>query len=110
MAADILTTASTIMCPHGGQVLLTTSNTKVLANRSPALIESDIHAVTGCSFTVGQKYSPCIKVEWSFGSIKDSISGTNVLTKNSIGKCYSSEGALQGLATIVNTQMKDSAQ
>jgi hypothetical protein len=30
--------------------------------------------------------------------------------QSSIGKCYSAEGAVQGVANIVNTQMKASAR
>jgi len=32
---NLLTTASQVMCPHGGQATLTTSNTKVTAGGSP---------------------------------------------------------------------------
>jgi hypothetical protein len=35
--------------------------------------------------------------------------GTGVLTQSSIGKCISAEGATQGVAMIVMTQMKAQA-
>jgi hypothetical protein len=38
------------------------------------------------------------------------VNGTPVLTQSSIGMCYSPESAIQGVAVIVNTQMKVSAQ
>ena len=108
---NYLTTASTILCTHGGRATLVTKNTKVLAARSPVLLESDIHAVVGCPFTLpGGKYSPCVRIEWSAGSIKTTVNSTAPLLKNSIGKCYNAENAIQGVATIVNTQMKASAQ
>jgi hypothetical protein len=35
--------------------------------------------------------------------------GTGVLTQSSIGKCISAEGATQGIAMVVMTQMKAQA-
>ena len=61
MPGYILTTSSTVMCMHGGTATLTTSNTKMKIDGSPALLESDIHPVAGCPFTIPPgKPSPCI--------------------------------------------------
>jgi hypothetical protein len=62
---------------------------------------SDIHPVTGCPFMMGQKYSPCVRIEWSAGSQSLTISSTAALIQTSIGKCYSAEGAVQGVANKV---------
>lgn len=106
---NYLTKTSTILCPHGGMANLLTANTKVFAARSPVLLESDIHPVIGCPFTLpGGKPSPCIRIEWSAGSTKTAANSTAPLLKNSIGKCYNAENAIQGVATIVNTQMNAS--
>lgn len=111
MPGNFLTTASTIMCPHGGQAILTTANSKVNAVSAQVLLESDVHSVAGCPFTLpGPKPSPCIRIEWNSGAIKAQVNGTNTLVQSSIGICYSPEGAPQGAAIIVNTQMKVSAQ
>lgn len=110
MAGYCLTTASTIMCPHGGQATLMTSNTHASALGTKILLESDVHTVAGCPFMVGQKYSPCVRIEWSCGAGKASVNGTAILVKSSIGECLNGEGATQGVATIVNTQLKASAQ
>jgi hypothetical protein len=110
MPGNLLTTASTIMCPHGGQVNLSTANSKVMADGSPVLLETDIHTVSGCPFTLpAPKPSPCIRVEWTLGTTKMSINGTSALTQSSIGICYSPESAPQGVALVVNTQMKGMA-
>jgi hypothetical protein len=106
---NYLTTSSTILCPHGGRANLLTANTKVFANGSPVLLESDIHPVIACPFTLPNgKPSPCIRIEWSAGSTKTTANSTAPLLKNSIGKCYSAENLIQGVATIVNAQMKAS--
>ncbi len=110
MPGTILTTSSTITCTHGGQAILLTANTKTTVDGTPALLESDIHPVVGCPFTIGPKYSPCIRIEWAAGAAKVQINGTNVLVRSSIGKCINAEGAPQGLALIMNTQMKATAQ
>jgi hypothetical protein len=101
MSALVLTVSSTITCQHGGMAQLTTSNTKLDVAGAKALLESDIHLVSGCPFMIGNKPSPCVRIEWSAASQKLSTSGTGVLIQTSIGKCYSPEGAPQGLANKV---------
>ena len=114
MPGNVLNISSTVMCMHGGSAILTTSNSKVMADNVPALLESDIHSVAGCPFQIpvgaGTKPSPCIRIERSGGATKLQVNGVGVLVQSSIGKCYSPEGAMQGMATIANTQMKLSAQ
>jgi hypothetical protein len=110
MAADILNTSSIIMCPHGGQAVLFTSNARVLAGAAPALLESDIHPVVGCPFSVGPKYSPCVRIEWLAGAGSVSVGGTPVLLQTSVGTCMSAEGAPQGTAVIANTQVRASGR
>lgn len=110
MPGAILTIASTIMCMHGGSVILSTSNAKLMIDGVPALVESDVHPVAGCPFTLpGPKYSPCVRVEWT-GGAQATAGGAKVLVMSSIGKCISAEGATQGVAIIVNTQMKATLQ
>ena len=109
MAIDLLTTSSTIQCPHGGQAVLTTANSRVSADHARVLLESDVHIITGCPFTVGSSPSPCVRIDWSGGASKAQVNGTSVLLKTSIGQCLNAPGGVQGVAVIVNTQMKASA-
>jgi hypothetical protein len=111
MPGQVLTTAGTIACPHGGRAILTTSNTKVAAQGAQALVETDVHPVVGCPFTLpGPKPSPCIRIEWQAGAMQASVRGVPVLVRSSIGLCYSPENAPQGVAIIVSTQPKVSAR
>lgn len=90
--------------------MLTTSNTKVKVVNFPALLESDVHSVVGCPFTLpGPKPSPCIRIEWTAGATMCENDGIKVLIQSSVGKCISAEGATQGLAIIAQTQMKTTA-
>lgn len=110
MPGSILTTASTITCPHGGSANLTTANTRTTAGRAAALLETDIHTVTGCAFTIGSKPSPCLRIEWTAGAASVNVLGTPILVQSSIGTCYSPESAPQGVALMVNTQQKAMAR
>lgn len=110
MPGNILTITSTVMCPHGGRAMLITSNRKVFASSAFALLETDVHSVTGCPFYRGDTYSPCVRIEWSAGANKVTIHEIPVLVKSSMGKCFNPDGTLQGVATIINTQRKVSAQ
>lgn len=110
MPGNLLTIASTIMCPHGGQAILFTSNARTTADGAPVLLESDVHAVVGCPFTIGPKYSPCVQIAWSGGAAKAAVDGVPALVQSSIGLCKSPEGAPQGVAVISSTQAKVAAQ
>lgn len=109
MPAEILTTASTILCQHGGTAILMTANVRLKVLGAFALLETDVHPVVGCPFTIGPKYSPCVRIEWSAGATQLKV-GAPVLIRTSIGKCFSAENALQGVAIIAAVQPKGRAQ
>ena len=102
----LLTTTSTVMCAHGGQATLTTTNTDALIDGAPVLLETDQHPVVGCPFTVGSAYSPCVVIRWSAGATQTKVHGTPVLLQISVGTCYSAAQAPQGVAVIVQTQQR----
>ena len=98
----VLTMGSRGRCAHGGTLVLDTSNTLLYANDFPVLLESDIHAVIGCPFTVALVYSPCVTVDWEAGADSLSVNGVGVLVENSIGTCRNAAGAPQGVALMTN--------
>jgi hypothetical protein len=107
MPGEYLTDSSNIICPHGGNIMLQTSNTRVKSDNTFVLLETDTHTVSGCPFTLpNNEPSPCVRIEWSNGSSVCSINGTPILKKESIGNCYSPKNVMQGIAIIINTQMK----
>lgn len=110
MPGNNLTVASQVQCLHGGVAVLVTSDTRVLADGGPILLETDVHPVVGCPFTVGPKYSPCVRIEWAAGASSVTVGGVPVLVQTSIGKCIGIEGAPQGLAIVASTQAKVSSQ
>lgn len=106
MPAYVLTSSSTIQCTHGGSASVSPSNTKVMADNAPILVESDVHTVAGCPFMIGNTPSPCVQIAWSAGASKVSVNGTAVLLQSSVGQCKAGSGAVQGTAIVANTQTK----
>jgi hypothetical protein len=110
MASPILTTASTVLCPHGGSVSLSTSNTVAMADGAPMLLLTDIHTVSGCPFQVPAgpttKPQPCVTVQWLAGATATRVNNVPVLLQTSTGLCFSVEQIPQGPPSIVNVQMK----
>ena len=106
---QMLTTATVMMCPHGGTVTAISSNTKVLAGGSPVLRPGDTFVVAGCPFAPVSPH-PCVTVEWQMPARKAKADGDSALTTDSIGMCKAGDQAPQGTVMIIQTQMKASAQ
>jgi len=101
----ILTTTSTVMCPHGGMAQLLTTNTDALIDGAPALLQTDVHPVAGCTFTP-VAYSPCVSIRWLTAATQTSIRGVPVLLQTSVGLCLNAAQAPQGSAIVVQVQQK----
>ncbi len=101
----ILTTTSTVMCPHGGQAQLITSNTEALIDGAPALLQTDLHPIVGCTFTP-VAYSPCVTIRWITAATQTSVRGVPVLLQTSVGLCLNAAQAPQGTAIVVQVQTK----
>lgn len=104
MGIPALTTQSTVLCPHGGQVSLITANATVRTQQGHVLLQTDTHTVSGCAFTVGTKPQPCVLVRWVTGATVGKINGTPILLQSSVGMCFSAEQIPQGPAVVVATQ------
>jgi hypothetical protein len=101
----ILTTASTVMCPHGGMAQLFTSNTIAVIDGAPALLQTDIHPIVGCTFTP-VAYSPCVSIRWVTGATQTAVRQVPVLLQNSVGLCLNAAQAPQGTALVVQVQQR----
>lgn len=100
----ILTTTSTILCPHAGIAQLVTSNTIATIDGAPALLETDIHPIVGCVFAPGGVYTPCVLIRWRAGATMTRVYGVPVLLQTSVGVCYNALQAPQGVAIVAQTQ------
>jgi hypothetical protein len=101
----ILTTTSTVMCPHGGQALLLTTNTEALIDGAPALLQTDVHPIVGCPFTP-VAYSPCVAIRWLTAATQTSVRNVPVLLQTSVGLCLNAAQAPQGTAIVVQVQQR----
>ncbi len=101
----ILTTTSTVMCPHGGQAQLLTTNTEALIDGAPALLQTDVHPIIGCPFTP-VAYSPCVTIRWITAATRTSVRNVPVLLQSSVGLCLNAAQAPQGTAIVVQVQQR----
>jgi hypothetical protein len=101
----ILTTTSTVMCPHGGMAQLLTTNTDAMIEGAPALLLTDVHPIVGCPFTP-VAYSPCVSIRWLTGATQTSVRDVPVLLQTSVGLCLNAAQVPQGPAIVVQVQQQ----
>jgi hypothetical protein len=101
----LLTTASTLQCPHGGTVSIVSGNSKVSATTALALA-SDTFTISGCTFQISGAPHPCTTVQWVVTNIKTKANSTATLSQASSGLCLAADQVPQGPVSIVNAQPK----
>lgn len=99
-----LTTASTIMCPHGGTMQAACSNTRAKAGGAPILRSDDTFTISGCPLNISGSPHPCVRVQWIVTATRNTAQGGPSLTDASVGLCMAADGAPQGTAQVVATQ------
>jgi hypothetical protein len=106
--SSFLTTSSVLMCPHGGTVTATSSNTRAKAGDFLVRM-SDTFMIAGCPFTLpsGTPH-PCVTVQWVKGAVRGKAGGDFMLTQDSVGLCLAPDQAPQGTVLIQSTQMRAS--
>ena len=108
--AGLLTTSSSMMCPHGGTVSAISSNTKAKAGGDYILRSSDTFMIAGCALNVAGAPHPCMQVQWVQPALKSKAVGDFTLTAQSVGLCVAGDQAVQGTVLINSTQSKVSGQ
>lgn len=103
---DLFTTATVMMCPHGGNVTAISANLRANAGGSPILRVSDTFIVAGCSLSGTTPPTPCLMVQWTSASRVRAM-GDTALNQSSVGLCVGGPG---GPVQIVSTQAKVSGQ
>lgn len=107
MGVPIITTAATVMCPHGGTVNLQTANARVKAEGAPVCLLTDLHTVAGCPFTLpGATPEPCVAVRWIVGAMLSKVDGAPVLLQSSVGLCLNAKQVPQGAPVVVQVQQQ----
>jgi hypothetical protein len=96
----LLTTASTLQCPHGGTVVLVTSNATTQVSGAFAITASDTLSIAGCPFMIGPNPHPCVLVQWVSTDANSTIGGGATLSESSVGLCQAPDQAVQGSVMI----------
>lgn len=99
----LLTASSTMMCPHGGQVIAVPAQTQAVVD-SPVLTMSATCTIAGCPFVIALVPSPCLTVQWLVGATMVKAGGDFVLNESSVGLCLAATQAPQGAVLIMATQ------
>jgi len=108
MPGKAITTASTLQCPHGGQVSIS-ANGKAKADATIATV-ADTFSISGCSFQLpGPTPSPCVRVQWIVPDTMVKVGGNPTVSSTSVGLCVAGTGAPQGPVVVANTQSKVSS-
>lgn len=107
---QLLTSASALLCPHGGKVNAVSTNVRAEALGGFILRPSDTFVIAGCPFTLAPTPSPCVKVQWVVPGLRGRADGDSVLTTDSVGLCLSAANVPQGLVSVVFTQTRVSGQ
>ena len=106
MAGYFLTTTSSLSCPHGGTVTISTTNSRVTAEGNPIVRSTDTSTIAGCPYTLGTIPSPCVRVQWDVHAEHHTSQGDPSLTLDSVGFCLSAAGGTQGTVVIASTQSR----
>lgn len=109
MTGPALTSASTMQCPHGGQVQVAPSNTRAKADAF-LLTQADTFTIAGCAFTIPPGTpSPCVSVQWVVADIRVKA-GAATLSQSATGLCLNALSVPQGPVMVVNTQARVKTQ
>ncbi|WP_137113310.1 hypothetical protein [Mesorhizobium sp. GR13] len=111
MGSPILTTASTILCPHGGRVVPTSPDGRALAMGQPTLAATGSFVVTGCPHAAPDgRPDPCATVHWVSSGSRVRAGGLPILTQISQGVATSARGTAAGTVMIAETQSRIAAE
>jgi hypothetical protein len=75
--AFVLTTASRLICPHSGTLVLTTAGRLLTVDGQPVIVESDLRAATftpGSCTNVGGSLTPCTNINSITAGLSSTLS------------------------------------
>ena len=105
MPGPLYHVGASAICPHGGQVSVVSTNTRVLVSGMPVAILADTYPIAGCVFTLPNgKPQPCVLARWLVPATRVFVNGQPVILQTSTGLCLSAEQIPQGPPTIIATQ------
>jgi hypothetical protein len=112
MAGDSLTTASSLQCPHGAKVQISSTNKKAKAG-AEMVTTADSFTISGCTWQIPTPVpvpSPCTTVMWIVPDFHVKVGGAAALDSASVGLCLAATGLPQGPVQVASTQSKVKAR
>jgi hypothetical protein len=107
MPGPCINVGATAMCPHGGQITVISSDTRVLASGTPVATLADQFVVAGCAFTVPPgKPQPCFNVQWTTPATRVLINGQPPILQSSTGLALSVDAIPGGPPIVTVTQLR----
>ncbi len=109
MTGQTITKNSSMQCPHGGQVQVITTNTRVKADQGYIGTMADTYLISGCPFQIPGTPpipSPCVKVQWVIPDVRNKVNGSPTISITSSGICLAATQLPQGPVSVVNVQSK----
>ena len=108
MANFLVHVGCTIICPHGGQVSIISTNTRVLVSGQPVGTQSDTFMIAGCPFALPPVPTPhpCVMKKWLVPSLRIKVNNQPVILKDSTGICQAADQAPQGPPNVITTQLR----
>jgi hypothetical protein len=106
MPGQIVTVGATLQCPHGAKVSIVSENTRVLLGGQAATTVSDTYTIAGCTFMVGLKAQPCVRVQWLVPASRVVVNKKPVIVDASTGICLSADQIPAGPPRVVATQVR----
>jgi hypothetical protein len=94
------------MCPHGGQISTTSSNTRVKAGGQFLATSADTCLIAGCPFVSGTNPHPCVKVQWLVPALRVKINGNPALLQTSTALCLAADQVPQGPPQVTVAQKR----
>jgi hypothetical protein len=97
---------ATAICPHGGQVTVVPTNTRVLVSAQPVAIMTDTFTVAACAFNISGSPHPCVLVKFIAPATRVTINGSPAILQSSAGLAQAADQAPQGPPSILVTQVR----
>lgn len=114
MSGQTITTAATLMCPHGGTVSIVSTNTSASTGAGALALATDTFTISGCPFQIpapsGTVPSPCVTVQWVVTDMRNTVNGIPTLSTSSVGLCLSGTMIPQGPVSVVSADQQVSTQ
>jgi uncharacterized Zn-binding protein involved in type VI secretion len=94
------------MCPHGGQISTTSSNTRVKVGGQLVATNADTSLIAGCPFSTSAGPHPCVKVQWLVPAARVKVNHQPALLQTSTALCLAADQLPQGAPQVTVAQKR----